>query len=378
MMDEVVRSDKLLNNSDGNPYAAPDGDRSLPFQTKSSAYIRAAARQRLHSAKVAPNVIVEYQNYTDREIAVSRRDGTTFVVTPLYNARGVLGGDEFIVSVTHVMGREEMARSLSILETRRYRDPRETDCWIRAYHAALNNRNMGEVHATVEYVLRYSDIEESGGRCYMPDVDLLVEWMSDRGAIHPFDKTKRDEVTLRSLAPGVGEGSMILMIKAVDNAQHVRRANRYVNIGGEVYLVPVERDLKYQDGIHVVSRAPIVNGKATSDVMTRTYTFDEADKIFGLHRSIEDATNGGSIFESAKQIVEENVTRRRIEEARLRTGQLEQEQALQRMRNDAVIFKAWQDRENSMRRNWLEWFKWAAAMLGVGVTIYGIVTKLKK
>jgi hypothetical protein len=309
----------------------------------------------------------------DRDILITTRDGSAVVVEPLGN----YAADDLIVCVTHSMSRSSMERALDALRNRANVEERETYYWIKAYDDALYNNTHNSLAASVEYVIQYRDICDAGGRCYMPDVDLLVEWLADHGSVHPFDKIKRDEAMVKDLVPGIGEATCMFMIKAVDNAHQVQRATRYINLGGDVFMVPVERDLKYSTGIHVVSRTPLQNGEAVSDVIHRSYTFEEADEKFGLHKSIEDAINGGPLDAMAKLLIERETTERRFGEAKMRSGQLKEEEELQRLRNEAASLKAQQEKEAALRRNYAEWAKTGVAVLGAMVTVYGILSKLK-
>lgn len=347
---------------------------ALPFQHKAASRIRLASRQHENGIKGSPMVTVSYFNYMERDIIVTSRDGSSVVVPPVAN----YSADEFIVCVTHTMPKESMERALDILKNRANPDERECQYWIRAYEAALyNNKSHHVVAASVEYIIYFRDIQDAGGRCYMPDVDLLVEWLADHGAIHPFDKIKRDEATLQSIAPGVGEATFVFMIKAVDNAQNVQRATRYINLGGDVFMIPIERDLKYQTGVHIVSRSPIKNGEAVSDVIHRSFTFEDADVKLGLHRTIEDAHTGGSLNDMAKSIIERETTVKKVEEVKLRSEQLGADAELQRLRNEGALTKAQQDKEAAARRNYVEWAKTAVALIGAAITIYGILSKLR-
>lgn len=347
---------------------------ALPFQQKSASRIRLASRQHENGIKGSPLVTISYFNYMERDIIITSRDGSSVVVPPVAN----YSADEVIVCVTHTMPKESMERALDILKNRANPDERECHYWIRAYEAALyNNKSHQVVAASVEYVIYFRDIQDAGGRCYMPDVDLLVEWLADHGAVHPFDKIKRDEATLQSIAPGVGEATFVLMIKAVDNAQHVQRSTRYINLGGDVFMLPIERDLKYSTGVHIVSRTPIKNGEAVSDVIHRSFTFEEADTKLSLHRTIEDAHNGGPLNDMAKAIIERETTVKKVEEAKLRSEQLGADTELQRLRNEGALSKAQQDKDALARRNYVEWAKTGVALLGAAITIYGILSKLR-
>lgn len=345
----------------------------LPYQQKNASRLRTASRQHEEGIRTSPMVTISYYNYMDRDLLITSRNGTSVVVPPI----GDYAADEFIVCVSHSMSRESMERALDVLRNRACTDDRETVCWIRAYEAALYDSSHKMLRASVEYVIYYRDIQDAGGRCYMPDVDLLVEWLADHGAVHPFDKVKRDEAMVQSIAPGVGEGTFVFMIKAVDNAHHMQRATRYINIGGDVFMIPIERDLNYQTGVHVVCRTPIVDGEAVSDIISRSLTFEEADLQFNLHRTIEDAINGGPIDAMARSIIERETTVRKVEEAKLRTEQLDADAAIQRLRNDGALAKAQQDKDAAARRNYVEWAKTGVALLGAAITIWGILSKLK-
>lgn len=373
-MDEFSRIDSVHQPKRIDTQRTHLNKTALPFQHKTASRVRLASRQHENGIKGAPMVTVSYFNYMERDIIVTTRDGSSVVVPPVGN----YSADEFIVCVTHTMPKESMERALDILKNRANPDERECGYWIRAYEAALyNNKSHQVVAASVEYLIYFRDIQDASGRCYMPDVDLLVEWLAEHGAVHPFDKIKRDEATLQSIAPGIGEATFVFMIKAVDNAQNVQRATRYINLGGDVFMIPIERDLKYQTGVHIVSRSPIKNGEAVSDVIHRSFSFEEADTKLGLHRTIEDALTGGPLNDMAKSLIERETTVKKVEEVRLRGEQLGADAELQRLRNDGALKKAMQDRELAARRSYVEWAKTAVALLGAAITIYGILSKLK-
>jgi len=372
-MDDVTRIDNRFNrypHSTQNPAHLERED--LPYQQRNATRIRRASADHERGVRGAPYVTTNYYNYMERDVVVTSRDGTAIVVPPIGNG----SGDEFIVCVTHTMSKASMERALDTLRTRPNLDDRETQYWIRAYDGALHANTQQFVSASVEYVIYWRDMTDASGRCYMPDVDLLVEWVADRGARHPFDKIKRDERTLQDIAPGMGEATFGFMLKAVDNAHQVQRGTRYINVGGDVFMIPVERDLSYPTGIHVVCRKPVDEGRVVSEVINRSYTFEEADKKFGLHRTVEDAINGGPITEMAKGMIERDMTIRKLEESKIRTEQLEVEKTLQNLRNEGAYSKAQQDREAAMRRNYVEWAKTIVAIVGAAITLYGVLSKI--
>lgn len=342
------------------------------FQPKSATRIRNASRSHV-TGRVESSVTVNYFNHCDRGIVITERDGNTHVIQP----NGRSGADEIVVCVSRLMSRDVMERALEILRNDSEGDNHERDQWIRAYDGALYNTKNQTLEASVEYVIYYQDLINAGGRCYMPDLDILIEWVSDKGAQHPFCKSQRNKAVINAIAPGVSDSTFVLMIKAVDNSPLGTRSNRYINIGGEVYPVPVERDPNYPTGVHLVSKCPIRDGIHYTDTLHRTLSFDEADKMFSLHLTVEDAANGGPVEAMAKNMVELMTASKKVEEARMRTDQLSADEELQRLRNEGAIAKAQQDKEMYSRRNYVELAKTTAAVLGTLVTIYGIWSKFK-
>ncbi|QTH80224.1 hypothetical protein PA10_00024 [Pseudomonas phage pPa_SNUABM_DT01] len=372
-MDEFSRIDQRRNTAKRTDTQYHQSKPALPFQNRSANRMRGASRTHENGIKGAPVVTISYFNYMDRDLLVTTRDGTSVVVSPI----GDYSSDEFVVCVTHAMSREAMERALDFLRNRTSTEDRETYYWIRAYENALYNNTRQSLSASVEYVIYHRDIQDAAGRCYMPDVDLLVEFLADHGAVHPFDKVKRDEAMVQSIAPGVGESTFVFMVKLVDNSQHVQRATRYVNLGGDIFMLPIERDLNYQTGVHVVSRSPIRDGEVVTDIIARTYTFEEADEKLGLRRTIEDAIQGGPLNDMVKAIIERETTLKKVEEVKLRGEQVGDDITLQRLRNEGALSRAQQDKEAAMRRNYVEWAKTGVALLGAAITIYGILSKLR-
>lgn len=345
---------------------------SLPFQPKQATRIRTASRSHV-SGKVDSCVTVSYFNHSDRAISITERDGTVNILQPTSRS----SADEVVVCVSRLMQRDVMERALEVLRTDSVGDDTERDQWIKAYDNALYNNNNTRLEASVEYVIYHRDLMDAGGRCYMPDLDLLVEWFSDRGADHPFCRSQRNRAVMEAIVPGVSDVTFIMMLKAVDNQPGSQRAHRYINVGGQIYHIPVERDTSYPSGVHLVTRTPVGEGPQCSDTIHRSFTFEEADTTFSLHRTVEDAKNGGPVEAMAKNMVELITAKKKVEEANLRAEQLTADEQIQRIRNEGAIAKALQDKEMYSRRNWVEGAKTIAGLLGAAITIYGLWSKFK-
>lgn len=351
---------------------AEDAIKPLLFQPKQASRVRTAHRSHVNG-RVESSVTVSYINRCDRAIAITERDGTTHVMQPT----GRNPTDELVVCVSRLMARDVMERALEILRNDRAGENVERDQWVRAYESSLYSSKNLTLEASVEYVIYHRDLVDAGGRCYMPDLDLLIEWVSDRGAQHPFSMAQRNKAVLEGVAPGISDETFIMLIKAVDNSPHGLRSDRYINIGGDIYPIVVERDTAYPSGIHIITKVPVVNGVRSIDNIHRSMSFDEADTMFSLHRTVEDAINGGPVESMAKTMVEYLTATKKVEEAKLRTEQLDADEAIQRLRNEGATAKAIQDNEMYSRRMYVEWAKSGAAILGTLVTIYGLWSKYK-
>lgn len=344
-------------------------DRS--FSIKEASRVRQGSRAHING-KTDCSVTVSYFNRFDRPICITHRDGSVNVLQPISSN----ANDELIVCVSRLMSRDVMERTLDYLKIDTIDDDPERDQWIRAYEAALYNKTHLMLQASVEYVLHHRDLSDAGGRCYMPDLDILVEWQAERGHPHPFSKVQRSRATMEAIVPGVDEETFVLMIKAVDNSQYSQRADRYVNIGNKVFRIPVERDLNYQSGVHLVTRRPVNDDNGHDRIAHFQYNFEEADKVLSLHRTVEDAINGGPIEAVARSLVEKVTAEKKVEEAHMRAEQLDEEARLQRLRNEGAMYKAEQENAAWTRKNYVEWAKTISALFGAAITIYGLWSKI--
>lgn len=349
-----------------------DARTAYTYQPKDATRIRRASRGHVRG-HTDSSLSIHYYNHCDRAVVLTERDGTVHVLQPANGSPT----DEIIVCVVRLMTRETMERAMEFLRNDSSGDNVERDQWVRAYETALHNTKNNTLEASVEYVLYHRDMVDAGGRCYMPDLDLLVEWQSERGAMHPFSKSQRTRATMDAIAPGMSDQTFAFMIKAVDNSAHSNRTDRYINIGGDVYPIPIERDRGYATGVHVVSKVPVYDEVRFNDTIHRTFSFEEADRIFNLQRTVEDAINGGPLEAIAKNAIERETAEKRLAEARLRNDQLDADTLLQTLRNEGAIQKARQDNELYTRRNLVEWAKTAVSIIGAAITVYGIWSKFK-
>jgi len=235
------------------------------------------------------------------------------------------------------------------------------------------------VTATVEYVINEQQLDDAGGRVYLTDLDLMLEWKGQGKPVkHPFSYAEREKKTLESILPSYTTSSYALMIKAVDNTNRDHYSHRYINIGGEVFQIPVERDMAYVTGIHVTTCRAVTDRGVQDEkgLETKYYTYEDADKKFNLHRTVEDAKYGGPIEEASKAILNASAARMRLEEQSIRSWQTEAERDIMVMKVQTQKQKAEQELEASAQRSLMEWAKVGTAVLGAAVSLLTIWQKI--
>lgn len=337
-----------------------------------------SVRNVTHSGVGDPNdlmVTYRYQNRTDRLVTVSRRDGTRFTIKRTERATP---NDEFSILVTYFGPVDVIIECLNLLDESREDSP-DTRKIMRAFHRASDRRKGRTVTATVEYVINEKQLDDAGGRVYLTDLDLMLEWKGHGKAVnHPFSYAEREKKTLETMLPSYSTSTFALMFKAVDNTGKDFYSHRYINVGGEVFQIPVERDEAYVTGIHVTTRRAVTDrGVQDEDGLdTKYYSYEDADKKFFLHRTVEDAKYGGPIEEASKALLNASAARMKLEEQSLKTWQTGQEREITIMKVQSQRQKAEQEKEAAAQRNFMEWAKVGTSILGAAVSLLTIWQKI--
>jgi hypothetical protein len=310
-----------------------------------------------------------YQNRTAGVIHVSRRDGVRLKAIPAsrYNT-----SDEFRVYVSYTASRDVIKNAAEILDESQ-NSSIEHDKILRALVKAYNQSNGTQITAVVEYVVPEHQFRDSGGRLYIADLDLLLEDDRVKPMAHPYSHNGIDRKKIDSLMPSCGDETLAFMFKAVDNSGYKVFSDRYINIGGLVFRIPVEQDDAYPTGVHVISRKSVevvAEFDDTDNGLGSTfYTFEEADKRFGLHLTAEEAKVAGPITEALKDQV--NLTL-----AKDKLTALKDERTLQVLRNQQQQQKLELEMQLNGSRSFLEYAKIGTAILTATVTVLTIWQKL--
>lgn len=315
------------------------------------------------------SVTYRFQNRTDRPITVTRRDGVRFSVRPTSRFNTI---DEFRIYVQYSASRDVIKNIAEVLNESSNTGI-EHDKILRSMRKAYNKGNSNPITATVEYIVVEDQLRNAGGRVYLADLDIVVEMGGLKPMTHPFSNAGIERHKLNSIMPSCTDNTLAFMFKAVDNSEYKLFTDRFINIGGLVFRIPVERDDAFGTGVHVISRSPIdVKVQAGDDVdeLTSTfYTFEEADKRFGLYLTAEEAKVAGPLVESKKE--QANLF---IAEAKLES--IKDERGLQILRNQQQQQKLELDMQLNGGKSFLEYAKVGTAILTAVVTVLTIWQKL--
>lgn len=243
-----------------------------------------------------------------------------------------------------------------------------------------NGSGSGYVTVTLLVSFPLSVLDELGGSVYLYELDLqlVVQQRQTDRIDHPYGPNETMKRAFMGLVPHLSDDTLVFSLKAVDNSRTSARANRFINLGGEVYQVPIERDEKMTNGVHLLCRNPvrmINDGTATKDVWQKSFGYDEADKLFHLYRTPEDALHDGD----REAILKQKVLETKIEDVDMkRQQQLDDYRRAQeeRAHRDEIAtrrYKEDQVKENS--KNLGDWIK----LIGMFVTTtVGLLTTLHK
>jgi hypothetical protein len=313
-----------------------------------------------------------YRNETGLTLQVTTRDGVTVSMPgDDYDCTG-----QFVVKVTYSMRREAMVAAMAQLKRNEGYGDAETAAIIRAMHFSDNDRPGSVVEAEVEYILQVEDLTEVGGRIYLEDLDLMVEDSRVARCEHPYSRARRELATLEAMVPNVGPGTFVFMLKAVDNSPMPQYADRFVNLGGQVYRVPVEQDSHYQTGVHLVTRSP-VDAESPGRLVTRTKSFAEADREWRLYRTIEEARHGVPFDDLAKRRYEELLQERRELEAALKIQNLKMEDEALKQKQELGQVRHTQEVQLTSMKGDVERYKALAATVSAFMLIFGMMMQKK-
>lgn len=316
-------------------------------------------------------ISIQYHNRTDRTLRITTRNGVSFDSNPV--DKGYHDG-EFVIYVTYHGNPKVIKNMVSLLYSGASKTSPETERIYRALKRSVdsNNASKRQLTAVVEYAVRNETIDRMNGRFYLHELDIVIEDPTTAAMVHPFHMSQLGRKDFESLIPAASDRCFMLSYRVIDNSGQRLVGDRYVNIGGEVYRIPVEADPAFKNGIHVAKRNPIgaVSPSMPSEVTYIHYSLEEGDKALGLFLTAEQARAGGSYSDFAKEQLASKVIEDKFK-------LLEMEQELQYLRNEQNRRKLEADLELNPGKTTLEWLKIGVSVATTLVTLYTLYQKVK-
>lgn len=213
---------------------------------------------------------------------------------------------------------------------------------------------------TIDFTITMEDLRRNGGSVYVPWLDVVVSTASIQAApAHPESMVVKRQQLLGSGYLNAPQSGMHYQVKIVDRAGVF--GDRYVNINGDVFRVPVVSQSSYQDGVYLISTHPSPTGEQFTYPRADYYRFDVADKRLGLYRTAVDAETLGDPQTAYKRELDGRSHQLKLDEHEMRKekGRLEHEAALRQasLTRDKEEYErrkmAW-DSEVKMRETQLE------------------------
>ncbi len=206
---------------------------------------------------------------------------------------------------------------------------------------------------TKDFTIYQDDIRRNGGSLYVVGLDLVVSLLPPHLApLHPYQMACRREALLHTDHILNKDSGFHYQIKIVDKAGQF--GQRYININGEVYAVPVIRETTYQDGVYIVSTHPSPTGEVFVYPRADYYQFEDAEKKLALYRTALDAETLGDPQSAFKRDLDARANQLKLSEHEMRVEKQQIEREALRRTSEFEQRKAQWERESVERQHQLE------------------------
>jgi hypothetical protein len=197
----------------------------------------------------------------------------------------------------------------------------------------------------VDYKIPEEDFDNNGGLLFLQNLDIQLSVLSAANTPHhPYSisgQRDRDAYALRQ------SKEITTMYGVTIRDKDGYFGNRFLNINGEVYRVPVIRDGQEPDGVyrHVTGRT---TGEFTVDrTAVEFFEFEEADKELGLYLTYNEALALGNQADKNKREYEEKANAHRQAELQAKLYQSQADAAFSREKEAMRLHAA--RREHALR-----------------------------
>lgn len=243
---------------------------------------------------------VTYINGFNDSMAVIERNGVKTICPPQRDRNNV----NFIIRQTYSVPKAVKFDADNILVS----DPDITiECAVinKASEKLLSDDNMFSDHRTfaIDFIISRDVLERRGGSLYLIERDVVISnRIGSRSPTHPFSKHHIKQKLIDEDNNLVNENVFGFSIRIVDN--NGTYGDRYINLNNKAYRIPARRDRILHDGVYYTCTGQAFGNYDLCPPETHKYSFDEADKVLNLYRSVEDALSFGDPIKAKEKELE--------------------------------------------------------------------------
>lgn len=302
-----------------------------------------------------------YRNGTRFHIKVTERSGLSFVVPPenpgTFQATGSFAVDVYY-NYSHnrvIMDPDGMANRIAdgdVIER----------IGLRESLRVAKRSNFDAVTIGTSYVVDGKEFSlKNSDKLYIEALDIVI---SIYNSGNPTDVIHPHSVDGNIILSNVSDVEFFkYQVEIVDPRNRI--GNRYINVGGTVYTVPVSRSSNKPEGVYVTS----ITGAGVSNVDTEFYTLEQACELPFLHRSFDEARAYGSDTASLKRVHELRVLDHKNSAAERDERKSIVDEVMSQLKHqrdlDSLYEKDRYDRRSSERRDFSELLKWLPIVISL-------------
>lgn len=236
----------------------------------------------------------------------------------------------------------------------------ERNAMLEAYGKAVETQiashTRNQLRFSVKHLIARDDVVSNAGGClYNADFDIMISVLEDTSAVtHPYSvpATRRQILVKESNINDTDRFGYSIYIISNDGVM----GDRYVNINGDVYLVPSSRNNSLRNGIYLCSSSPTSTEAKRMIPQIRHYEYEDGVEKLRLFKSRDEAATLGDIFAERERELEErqlaiknNETEMKQKKLQLENDLLESKRKLEEMEHDRKRQLGEFEHEKSMR-----------------------------
>lgn len=258
----------------------------------------------------------EYHNGLSRPVTVITRLGIKAEIPPSQNTVN----RDFLIRVKLHLGINVKLNVDSLLSS----SQESSRLFAQVITEGTSRYIQGQRRYTLDYSVNLEDIEGRGGNIYLNNFDIVLTTMdSYLQAKHPFGEeglrnySINDEVSINNV------DSFGYTLKIIDSLGSF--GERFVNIAGNVYRVPVSKSHELEDGVYITSSGSVQGDYALVKPIFKRYSFKEAEQTLRLYRTVNEARTLGDEMASKERELKELTLSLKEKENKLKEERLDRE-----------------------------------------------------